>query len=80
MPNERSAVDPNVPVAVAVAPNEAIADLWKSVLRDEGIVAMARPLGPGFGAWGSVATFEHEMLVRGADAERAREILADWEH
>lgn len=80
MPSERSRDAADVPVAVAVAPNEAIADLWKSVLRDEGIVSMLRPLGPGFGAWASAATFEHEVLVRAADAGRAREILADWEH
>jgi hypothetical protein len=38
---------------------------------------MIRPMGPGFGAWGSVATFEHEVLVRRADAERAQQILSE---
>ncbi len=65
----------DTPVAVGVAPNEAIAGLWKSILESEEIATMIRPMGPGFGAWGSVATFEHEVLVRRADAERAREIL-----
>jgi hypothetical protein len=67
----------DTPVAVGVAPNEAIAGLWKSVLESEGIATLIRPMGPGFGAWGSVATFEHEMLVRRVDAERAVQILAD---
>jgi hypothetical protein len=66
------------PVRVALAPNQAIAELWKSALESEGIVTMLRPLGPGFGAWGSVATFEHEILVRERDAEQARDVLAEW--
>lgn len=66
------------PVSVAIAPNQAIAGMWKSVLDEEGIFSMLRPLGPGFGAWASVATFEHEILVRQSDAERAREILEGW--
>lgn len=69
----------DTPVAVAIAPNEAIGGLWKSVLEDEGIRTLLRPLGPGFGAWASVATFEHELLVRRADADRAREIVAELE-
>ena len=44
----------------------------------EGIVAFARPLGPGFGAWGSVATFEHEVIVRHSDIERAKLVLAEF--
>jgi hypothetical protein len=66
------------PVQVAVAPNEPIAGLWRSVLEESGIVTMIRPLGPGFGAWGSVATFEHEVLVPEADAADARALLADF--
>ena len=66
------------PVSVAVAPNQAIAGMWKSVLDSEGIFSMLRPLGPGFGAWASVATFEHEILVRQSDAAHAREILEEW--
>lgn len=66
------------PVRVAVAPNQAIAELWKSALDSEGIITMLRPLGPGFGAWASVATFEHEILVRSSDADRARSVLGEW--
>ena len=60
---------------VAVAPNEPIAGLWRSVLDEAGIVSMIRPLGPGFGAWGSVATFEHEVLVPEADLDDARALV-----
>lgn len=66
----------DTPVAIGLAPNEAIAGLWKSILESEGIPTLIRPMGPGFGAWGSVATFEHEVLVRRADAEQAHEILS----
>lgn len=64
------------PVQLAIAPNEVIAGMWVSELEAEGIYAFARPLGPGFGAWASVATFEHEVIVRSADLERARTVLA----
>lgn len=67
------------PVRVAVAPNEPIAGLWRSVLEDAGIVALVRPLGPGFGAWGSVATFEHELLVPEQDLADAAALLAEVE-
>lgn len=63
------------PVQLAIAPNEVIAGMWVSELQSEGIVAFARPLGPGFGAWASVATFEHEVIVRSSDLERARTVL-----
>jgi hypothetical protein len=58
------------------APNEPIARLWEQVLQDAGIPVLVRPGGPGAGAWGSVATFEHGLFVREGDLERAREIIA----
>lgn len=58
------------------APNEPIARLWEQVLQDSGIPVLVRPGGPGAGAWGSVATFEHGLFVREGDLERAREIIA----
>jgi hypothetical protein len=58
------------------APNEPMARLWEQVLQDAGIPVLVRPGGPGAGAWGSVATFEHGLYVREGDLERAREIIA----
>ena len=63
-------------VSIAVAPNEIVATMWADALADEGITALVRPLGPGFGAWGSVATFEHDIAVLAPDSARAREIIA----
>jgi len=57
------------------APNEPLAGLWEQVLQDAGIPVLVRPGGPGAGAWGSVATFEHDLFVREGDLERAREIV-----
>jgi hypothetical protein len=59
------------------APNEPIALMWEEMLREAGIPALVRPGGPGAGAWGSVATFEHDLYVREEDVERARLIVAD---
>ena len=64
---------------VAIAPNEPLAGLWRSVLEEAGIVSLVRPLGPGFGAWGSVATFEHEVLVPELDLDDAAALIAGLE-
>ncbi len=64
-------------VFLATAPNEPVAQLWLQVLEDEGIRAMAKPAGPGYGAWGSVATFEHELFVLRSTHDRASAVIAD---
>lgn len=64
-------------VYLATAPNEPVAQLWLQVLEDEGIRAMAKPAGPGYGAWGSVATFEHEVFVLRSDHDRAAAVVAE---
>ena len=69
--------DPIVPLTTA--PNEPLAQLTAQVLLDEGIRALVKPKGPGHGAWGSVATFEHELYVLRSHLERARAIVADLE-
>lgn len=66
-------------VYLATVPNEPLALMWQQILRDEGITAMIKPTGPGVGAWGSAATFEHQIFVIASDRERAREIMADVE-
>lgn len=64
-------------VWLVTAPNEPIARMWAADLEGEQIRVMLKPGGPGFGAWASAATFEHELFVRRADLERARELLAE---
>jgi len=64
-------------VYLATEPNEPLAQLAVQVLADEGIRVLVRPAGPGFGAWASVATFEHELYVLRRDVDRARAILAE---
>lgn len=66
-------------VYLATAPNEPMARLWEQWLATAGIPALVRPGGPGFGAWGSVATFAHEVFVLERDLAAAREIVADDE-
>jgi hypothetical protein len=63
-------------VLLMSAPNEPLALYWQDVLRDAGIPAMVRAAGPGFGGWGSAALLAHDLYVRRADLERAREIVA----
>lgn len=62
-------------VYLTTIPNEPLALLSADVLRQEGIETMIRPGGGGFGAWGSVATFAHELYVVDSERERALEIL-----
>jgi hypothetical protein len=65
-------------VQVAVAPNELVADMWRQVLREEGIVAAITPSGMGH-AFATNALNEQIVLVREDQAERAREIIAAFE-
>lgn len=63
---------------VAVAPSEAIAEMWQEMLRDEGIRSMVK----GTGAWPAFhigAGVEHVIYVLASDADRAREILGSDE-
>lgn len=64
-------------IVVRTYPNEPLAQLAIEVLRDEGIKAFARPNGPGFGAWGSVATFPHDLFVLESSQVEATAILRD---
>jgi hypothetical protein len=52
------------------------AQMWVEVLEGEGIPSVLVPLGPGAGGWGSSVLVPHELRVRAADADRAREVLA----
>jgi ABC-type sulfate transport system substrate-binding protein len=64
-------------VFLMTAPNEPMARYWEDVLVEAGIPVLVRPGGPGAGAWGSVATFAHDLYVRQDDLARAREIVAE---
>ncbi len=64
-------------VWLATAPNEPIGAMWAEDLRGAGIPVLLRPGGPGFGAWGSVAVFEHHLYVRAPDLPRARALLQE---
>ena len=66
-------------VFLMTAPNEPMARLTAQVLEDEGIRTLLRPRGPGFGAWASVATFEHDLHVLRSQLEQARQIVAELE-
>ncbi len=61
-------------VAIAVAPNELVAALWKGALEAEGIPVLVKILGLGAAYWSTLAA-EHALYVRVQDAERARVIL-----
>lgn len=67
---------PEAIVVLTTAPNELIAGFWQSILEEADIPVLVQPLGAGFGAWGSAATFAHRLSVRAGDLARARELLA----
>ncbi|HWG56949.1 MAG TPA: DUF2007 domain-containing protein [Gaiellaceae bacterium] len=60
-------------VAVATAPNEAIAEMWCSVLRAHGIECAHKRAGGAF-PYGAVGG-ERLILVSEQDAERAGALL-----
>jgi hypothetical protein len=62
-------------VYLTTVPNEPLAQLSADILRQEGIETMVRASGGGVGAWGSAATFSHDLYVVDSEHERALEIL-----
>lgn len=75
---DEQALDEAGIIEVGRAPNEVIADLWRQVLEDEGIVPLMRPVGAG-PSFGSTAFSEYQVLVREDQAPRARAIIAELE-
>lgn len=64
-------------VWLITAPNEPEANLWAEVVRATDIPVFIRAGGPGVGAWASVSSFEHELLVRERDLIRARRVVRE---
>ena len=64
-------------VLLTTVANEPLAHLSAQVLAAEGIRSMTKPKGPGFGGWGAVTTFEHDVFVLRSERERAAAILAE---
>ena len=72
--------DPDDPITyLATVPNEPLAQMWADVLRDAGIRTLVKAVGPGVGAWGSVATFEHELHVLRSQLSEAEDIVRELE-
>nr|MBA2278009.1 hypothetical protein [Chloroflexia bacterium] len=65
----------DVIVWLTTAPNEPIAQMWAEDLRRADIPVLLQAGGAGFGGWGSVATFEHQLYVRQRDLDRARAMM-----
>ncbi len=63
-------------VRVAQAGNQSLAEMWKDVLRSNGIPSMTRIAG----AVTAYVTFAapHDILVLASDVERARDLLAAY--
>ena len=63
-------------VRVAQAGNQSLAEMWKDVLRSNGIQSMVRIAG----AVTAYVTFAapHDILVLASDADQARDLLAAY--
>ncbi len=70
----RTADDPDEPVVIAYPEGEEVDALWAGMLEGEGIRALVRDVSPLYRGYANWAR-EMELLVRRADAPRAREIL-----
>lgn len=69
--------DADAIVWLITAPNEPEAAMWADSIRATGIPVFVRAGGPGVGAWASVSSFEHDLLVRARDLVQARRIVRD---
>ncbi len=76
--SESDEIDESRVVPVGTAANEIVADLWRQVLEDEGIIVALKPTGAG-PSFGTNALNPHVVLVRDDQAERARAIIAELE-
>jgi hypothetical protein len=66
-------------VYLATVANEPLANLYADVLQAAGIRSMAKPRGPGYGAWASAATLEHDLYVLRSRLAEAEAIVRDLE-
>lgn len=65
-------------VKVATAANEPLARMWAETLDREGILCLVKPVtGPGTAGVWAAGIIEHEIWVRGSQAERAAAILSE---
>jgi hypothetical protein len=64
-------------VWLVMAPNEPEAQMWAETIRATGVPVFVRAGGPGVGAWASVSSFEHELLVRQRDLVAARRVVRE---
>jgi hypothetical protein len=65
-------------VHIATAPNETIAMMWLDILRDDGIIALAKGGASGYGLGHNLLN-EQYILVREDQTVMAREILDEIE-
>jgi len=57
--------------------NEPIAQMWAETLRSNGIKVLVKPRGPGFAAWGSSFSFDHELHVLASTYSEAAALIHD---
>lgn len=63
-------------VRIATAPNEMVAEMWRDILQDEGIVVALQPDGAAWGMGMNALNAQH-LLVREDQAQRALDVLAE---
>lgn len=64
-------------VWLVTAPNEPEAQMWANAIRAADMPVYVRSGGPGVGAWASVSSFEHDLMVRERDLLESRRILRE---
>ncbi|HYJ12472.1 MAG TPA: hypothetical protein VEW66_02715, partial [Thermomicrobiales bacterium] len=64
-------------VWLVTAPNDPEAQLWANTIRALDIPVFVRSGGPGVGAWASVSSFEHDLLVRERDLVQAHRVVRE---
>lgn len=75
--HERDSQESDEIVWLITAPNEPEALMWADAIRATGVPVFVRSGGPGVGAWASVSSFEHDLLVRERDLIPARRVVRE---
>lgn len=62
-------------VLLKVFPSEIDAEMWASILEDEGIRSVIKPQGVGYGWMGPLAFVPYALYVMEEEIQKAREII-----
>ncbi|HSW56962.1 MAG TPA: DUF2007 domain-containing protein [Dehalococcoidales bacterium] len=66
------------PVQIAIAPDEMVASIWKSVLEENGVPCFLKSINLAESIYVSPLTLRYQIMVMPENAAKAQELLAPF--